>query len=675
MISKHFRNKFLLLSIASLVFGAVVGLFFAALINDLPPVESLEFYKPDIVTYVYDADNTVISEWFTERRVILKRNEIPDKMVHAILSAEDADFYKHTGIDFSGILRAALIDIKSFRVAQGASTITQQLARLLFLTNERTFTRKLKEAILAVEIERHYSKDEILTLYMNQCYFGHGAYGVESAAQTFFDTSVSELTIPQCALLVSLLTNPYYNSPFRFPDKALHNRNKVLRRMYRNGYISAGELKTYLNSPLSVKKGRFKYNVGPYFIEYVRKQTARRIGDSALLKKGLKIYTTLNSREQKAAELAVHKGLEAYRARSENGDKIQGALVAIRPETGDIVAMVGGDDFSQSGFNRAVMAKRQCGSAIKPFVYLTAFQNGFRPNSILNDSPVVFEDPQTHKKWRPKNYDRKYHGPITLRVGLEHSYNVITARLIEHLDISRIIETAHKAGINSSLPPYPSVVLGSGEVSLLELTNAYATLAAYGIRATPRAIRRIEDRNGNVICEVKPDAHEVLDARYCFQITHLLTGAVQSGTAWRARRIGRPVAAKTGTTNDSRNAWFMGYTPSLAAGVWVGFDLPRSLGRHETGSRTAGPIFTDFMEQALTGTAPEDFTPPRGLVAAKICKTTGMLAGPDCPDVVDEYFINGTEPTTVCKLHAQQDSEPRDTITLIPPSLSEDPLH
>ncbi|MBN1356467.1 PBP1A family penicillin-binding protein [bacterium] len=642
---------FIVFAAAGIILGAAGGGILGLWMRNLPPVESLEFFRPNVVTRIFDCRNGLTAELYTERRIALSREEIPDAMVKAVVAAEDADFFSHTGLDFPGIIRAAVVDLRSMKITQGASTITQQLARMLFLNNERTFSRKIKETILSVRIEQRYSKDEILTLYMNQSCFGHGAYGVESAARTFFDKPVADLTIPECALIAGVLPNPTYYSPLRNPENALRARNKVLQRMHRSNFISERELAEYVLMPVETSNNVEYSQTAPYFVEETRKLLVELLGAHRVLNGGLKVYTTLDPMHQEAADRAVHDGLTAYRSRHGDSENIQGAFISIRVGTGEITSMVGGDDFTRTKFNRAVQARRQSGSAIKPFVYLTALQEGFSPNDVVMDAPVVFEDPQTRCKYRPRNFDRKFHGPTTLRVALEKSYNVVTAKILDQIGIPPVLETVRRAGISSELPPYLSMGLGSGEVTLVELVNAYATIASNGLRSEPHLIREIHDNEDRVLLSVNPVVEETLDPRLCYQITRMLQGAVTDGSSWRAGRLNHPIAAKTGTSSDSADAWFIGFSPSVAAGAWLGFDLRRSLGQYETGSSVSGPVFTQFMEQILAGSDPEDFNQPEGIETARICRESGFLAGDNCSDTVEEVFITGGKPQRRCPVH------------------------
>jgi len=650
---KNGGKKFFFVIIGSIaiIAGILVGLVMGIWIKGLPPVESLAHYKPDVVTLIYDNSEDVVGEFFTERRIPLKRCEFPDSVIRAILAAEDAEFYQHSGFDLPGIVRAFLTNLKNLRISQGASTITQQLARMLFLTNEKSFIRKIKEAILAVKIERYYSKDEILTLYLNLSYFGHGAYGIQSASYTFYDKPVSDINLAQCAMLMGLLKNPSYFSPVNHLDRALSSRNRIIDRMLAKKLISTVEHERLVEEDSGVIQTHKNEQLAPYFIEEIRKQLVNSMGNKAVLTGGLKVYSTLDADHQRAANLAVAKGIQEFQDRQNGAEEIQAALVAIRPGTGEITAMVGGRDFEKSKFNRAVQALRQSGSAIKPFVYLTGFLNGMKPSDIVIDEPIRYVDPQSKQVWKPRNYDRKFHGPVTLRHALEKSLNVSTVKVLEKVGIDATLDTIRKVGIETELPPYMSVGLGSGEVTLLELTNAYATLAGGGIRAKPTLFKRICDQGGKILENEFLNISEEFDERYCFQITCLLQGVVQSGTGWRARKLDLPVAAKTGTTNDCTDAWFVGYTPSLAVGVWVGYDLKRTMGKGETGSRAAGPIFVDFLEQISTEFKNDRIRIPDGIVEVQICSETGFLPNNQCPKIIKEVFLENAQPHQYCPIH------------------------
>ncbi|HPQ40667.1 MAG TPA: PBP1A family penicillin-binding protein, partial [bacterium] len=558
--------------------GAGIGAAIAWMSSDLPPVDVLTQYRPAIQTVVLDSDGNRIGRYYEEQRIVLKRSEIPDHVIQTLVAAEDQEFYRHNGFDLPGIIRAMVMNIRKMRVSQGASTITQQVARMMFLTNERTYTRKIKEAIMTAKIERRFSKDEIITMYLNQAYFGHSAYGVEAAARRFFSKTASELTIPESALLMSVLKNPRDFSPIMNPDAARNSRNLVLDRMYESRFITGDERDRMKELPIELNPEIQQGDVAPYFVEEIRKQLVPILGDDTVVSGGLTVNSTLIRLHQEAANRAVAAGLEAFLERHPEMTDIQMAFVSLRPGTGEITAMVGGSSFRKTQFNRAVQARRQSGSVIKPFVYLTALENGFNGSSIIMDTVYEYRDPQTGAVWRPGNYDNKFRGPVTLRNCLEDSLNVPTAKLVEKVGLEAFLETARKAGITSTLPPYPSTALGAGEVTLIELVNAFGSIAAGGLRARPRLYYSVMDHEDRVVLKTDPEITEVFSIEPCCQLTSILQGAVQHGTCWRAKVLGQDVAAKTGTTDDYTNAWFVGYVPDLAAGVWVGFDLNESMG-------------------------------------------------------------------------------------------------
>ena len=617
----------------------------------LPRVEALEYYRPDVVTQILDCSGQTVGEFYTERRIALSRNEIPAAVIHAILAAEDADFYTHTGFDFPGIIRAGIKNVLQFRKGQGASTLTQQLARMLFLSNEKTYTRKIKEALLTIQIERRYSKDEILTLYLNQSYFGHGAYGIESAARTFFNKSVAQINTAEAATLVCLLKNPASFSPFNHPERTLQSRNNVMRRMQEVGFLSDAELEELSVTPLGVVTTRDRSRIGPFYVEEVRQYAVDAQGNDLVLTGGLTIKSCMDMKQQIAAESAVEAGYRRFTAGHPEGTEIQIALIAVRPGSGAVTCMVGGVDFDASKFNRSMQARRQPGSAIKPFIYLTGLLQGIVPNRMIDDSPFEYIDPQSGQIWKPQNYDRSFHGPMTLRKALETSNNIVAVKLLQEVGLDASLQVVDRAGIQSQLPRFLSVGLGSGEVTLLELVNAYATIAANGMFAEPRLIEEIRDHKKTILDKNLPHIEERFSAKYCAVMTRLLMGVVQNGTAWRLKQLHRPIAAKTGTTSDYTDAWLIAYTPSLAAGVWVGYDLKKSLGSGETGSALAGPILYEFLDQIYAGTESEGFAIPEDAVEIKICKDSGQMAAAGCPNVYSELFAEPYLPKERCRLH------------------------
>lgn len=608
----------LLLAALALVILASGGLALAAYVlwpTDLPPARALEESAPSVGTKVYADDDELLTEFQPEKRIFVPLQQIPPHLRNAVIAVEDARFYSHFGVDLRGILRAAYANVRHGRVVEGGSTITQQLAKVLFLTPDRSFSRKVKEALLAVELERRYSKDRLLELYLNQIYLGHGVFGVEAAARMYFGKSVPELSLAEAALLAALPRSPGHYSPFEHPEVAHRRRAFVLARMREQGYVSEAEVRAANRAPLGLIPPERRRGSGQYFLEYLQQGLEAKYGSEVLYKSGLSVYTTMNPVLQRVAEQALRDGLEALATRQRQRGSgrepgPQGAIVVLEAQTGYVKALVGGADFARSEFNRAIHARRQAGSAFKPFVYLAALELGRSPEDILEDSPVRYVS--AGKVWMPENYDGKFRGPVTVRQALEQSINVPTIRLLEQVGVSRTIEAARRAGIQSPLPQDLTLALGSGDVTLLELTTAYGTLANQGIRMEPIMVRYVTDARGRLVEENIPQGREAIDPAVALLLTDLLRGVVERGTGVAARVLERPIAGKTGTTNDFSNAWFVGYTPSIVAGVWVGHDRPRSLGPHETGARAALPIWIAVMREALRGAPVEEFPPPPG---------------------------------------------------------------
>lgn len=639
--------------------------------KDLPPISQLERYEPSLITNVYSANNQLLKEFYTQKRVLVPLEEIPPQLIKAVLDIEDRRFWDHWGIDLRRVVGALWYNFKARRMVQGASTLTQQLARNLFLTREKTLTRKIKEVLTAIRIEKTYSKREILQMYLNQQYLGHGAYGVQAAAQLYFSKDVKDLNLTECALLAGLFKGPVSYSPINHPEKALWRRNLVLKAMAKWGHISPTEAHNAMKAPLELNLKQEKEGKAPYFVEYVRQQLEEKYGSKILYQDGVSVYTTLDPRLQHIAEkaleehlLRLEKRMEAQREDTLQVDsaqvdsiytpRVQGALVAIDPQTGEIKAMVGGRDFRESKFNRAVQARRQPGSAFKPFVYTAAIDNGYRTTDIILDTPIVLplEDGEL---WAPQNYDSTSLGPMTLREGLMLSRNLMAIKLLQKVKPERVVQYAQKMGIKSSLQPVPSLAIGTSEVTLLELTSAYAAFANGGVRVKPFAIRCIVDREGNIIEENYPQKKEALSPQTAYVITDMLKSVIEAGTGYGARRAGfkRPAAGKTGTTDNFTDAWFVGFTPYLVAGVWVGFDDQRSLGERMAGSVAALPIWTAFMKAVhdTLGLLPTEFEVPPGIVRRKICRDSHKLATEYCPHTYTEVFIQGNEPTEYCQVH------------------------
>ncbi len=699
----------------------VLLLIIRAFSTDLPSLQQLETYEPRLVTKVLDRDDRPLKEFYTERRVVVPLDSLSPHLVDAVLATEDQRFYKHWGVDPLGILRAAVVNLSSMSTEQGASTLTQQLARNLHLHLRQTWERKIREAITAVQIERTYAKDEILTMYFTQMYFGHGAYGAEAAARLYFNKSASELNLPEAALIVGLLKAPNNYTPLRYPDKAKQRRNVVLSMMRDAGYIDAATYRAASASEVVLgEASEDQLGTGPHFTEWVRRQLEEMETKYGFdyYRDGLTVHTTLDSTLQRLAEAAVDSHLvqwqatfEATRARgyvhdhltAQNRDsllaggfaerhpgmdsllyeealtdsakllasramrdsalvdsiiherfQVQVALVSMDPKTGDVLAMIGGRDFRESKYNRAVQAARQPGSVFKPFVYATAVDNGIYGNHrVLNMVQPVLLDDGTW--WRPENYDITNRGEyVTMREALKRSLNNVTVRMVAGdervIPIKAVIQTAHRMGIRTELQPYPAVALGANDVIPLDVVTAYGVFATGGTRVTPRAIKRIDDKNGQEILNVPVERDAVLSEETAAIMTNMLEDVINRGTGGSARwKYGfyAPAGGKTGTTNNFNNAWFAGFTPYLVTVVWVGFDDPKvSLGPGQAGSVAALPIWARYMKWAYEAKQYpyDDFELPVGVVEVQIDRETGMRAGPLSADVYTELFRRGDEP-------------------------------
>ena len=649
--------------------------------KDLPSPQSLQTVAPPIKTLVYDRNEKLVHEFFKENRSIVPLREIPRSLVQAILAIEDRRFYSHWGIDPIRLARALITDIVTHSPQQGGSTITQQLARNLFLTHEKTLTRKLKEVVLAIRIEQTYTKDEILEMYFNQIYFGEGAYGVDAASKVYFGKRVQELNLQECALLAGLPRNPRDYSPRRDPDRALRRRNLVLSQMLAAKFITRGQYEQASEAPLGVTKTRYNAQEAPYFMEMVRQYVDERYGTNLLYEGGLKIYTSLDIDLQHAAEESLERRLTALEQRNqykktravlakatvsarEKGqtEYLQGAVVSIEPQSGQILALVGGRDFNDSNFNRAVQAARQPGSAFKPFIYTAAIDNGFTPTDIILDTPVSFRA-GNGQDWSPQNYDKKFRGPVTLRSALANSVNVPAAKLLQKLGTSVVTTYAHRMGIKSRLNADLSLALGTSEVNLLELTSSYGVFANQGVKVPPLYILKIEDKNGKVLEDNRPAGEEVLSPETALTMTSMMESVLENGTAASARALGftAPAAGKTGTTDDYSDAWFVGYVPGVVSGVWVGFDRKQKIGPGMTGAAAALPVWVDVMLAATKNRPPQDFPVPSGVVSRLICTETGLLANPACPSTEIELFREGSEPTGYCNVHTGTAKPPTET--------------
>ncbi len=699
MRRKIIRTLFFL----TLAFVLLGGFALNHFLQTLPSTQTLEDYIPRLTTRVLDYKGNLVSEFYTERRVWIPLKDIPKNLQNAFIATEDDDFYDHWGISPTGMARAAIKNFIYGRAAQGGSTITQQLSKLIFLTQEKTLTRKIKELILAIQIEHKFSKQEILQMYLNQVYFGHGAYGVSAAAKSFFGKRVEDLNLAECALLAGLPRLPQYYSPFNHADRAMGRRATVLSRMLDLKYISKKEAKIAKEAPLVQSKTPFTSTNAPYFMEYLRQTLEPKYGTDILHRGGLTIHTTLDLRMQQAAERILLSNLEQFdkeygvqaeflRAKEKSAKlkasgaknytvkpsttiaKVQGSLCAIDPRSGAIRAMIGGRNYNESQFNRATQSKRQPGSTFKPFIWLTALDNGFTLASLVNDTPIAFEndgrdwrvlvdadDPDetyaikkatanlpADKVWVPENYDNEYMGPITLRKGLSRSRNVVSVRLINHVRPDKVIEWAKRSGIKSRLDPVLSLSLGTSVVSLLEMVNSFGTFAAEGIHREPYAITKIVDPGGTVLEENFPQESEAIPPQLNFLMHQAMRAVVTEGTAGAAEYLDIPVAGKTGTSQDQRDLWFVGYSPELVCGLWLGYDDYTALGKKLAAGGIVVPWWAQFMQEALKGSSSKEMRIPEGIVFEKIDRDTGELATSRCKHVILEAFIQGTEPKNHC---------------------------
>lgn len=771
---------FALLCLPLLGLAALVGAYFYVS-STLPKVETLSDYKPPLITQISADDGTVIAEYSRERRILVPFDKMPKTLVQAFVAAEDAGFFKHPGVDVQSIVRAALKNVKAGGIAQGGSTITQQVAKKLLLTSERTFTRKFKEAILALRMEKALTKQEILYLYLNQIYLGHRAYGVEAAAQNYFDKNVEELTLAESAILAGLPQAPSRYSPYRHYERAMKRQKYVLGRMEKEGYITPTERALAEQEEVAIKpRLNNLLEITAYFNEQVRRYLEERFGEEALYTGGLQVETSINLDMQRVAREAVKSNLRAHDKRrgyrgterilkaaevdeflaaqsmeieqepltpgsyssavivgmtkdrllcriadrkgfitlesakwaapikfSKKGDKstgnaeehtatllpagsvvdvkvvklgakqieleleqrplAQGALVALDPFSGEIKAMVGGYDFSESQFNRAIQAKRLPGSAIKPLIYAAALDRGYTPASIILDTPLIYEnrkkDSDELEEWKPRNYEEKFYGPTRFRPALAHSRNVVTIKILEDIGIRYAANYIAKLGVETPQQRDLSMALGSTAVTPLEILSSYTVFANGGVLVPPTYITRIRDRNGRILESSDPadfatgmaadqrlirkPPRRVISPETAYLITNIMESVVREGTGWRAKKIGRPSAGKTGTTNDLKDAWYVGYIPQLACVSWVGYDQERPLGKSETGSRAAAPAWVHFMTEAAKQYPVEEFRVPDTIEFHAVDKKDGLLVAEDDPDAYYEAFAPGTAPKTM----------------------------
>lgn len=772
-------------TVLMLLVAGGIAFYVGSLTQDLPDYEVLAKYEPPVMTRVHASDGSLMSEFARERRLYLPIQAVPNRVKAAFISAEDKTFYEHHGLDFGGLARAVVTNVKNMgsgRRPVGASTITQQVAKNFLLSSNQTYDRKIKEAILAMRIEQAYSKDHILELYLNEIFFGLGSYGIAAAALSYFDKSVGELSIAETAYLAALPKGPNNYHPYRHPDRAIERRNWVIDRMFENGYITSAEADEAKSEPLGVKPRTATHYLfaSEYFAEEVRRQIIQKYGVDALYEGGLSVRTTLDPALQISARKALQSALlrydeargwrgpvknveigndwgtafgdlepfsdvpewrlaivlnvssagvdiglqpplEASGLRSkqrdrafiaaddmkwamrviniggkrssakspegvlERGDiiyvskadggsryrlqqppKLEGAIVAMDPHTGRVLALVGGFSFAESEFNRATQAYRQPGSSFKPVVYAAALDNGYTPASVVLDGPLEIDQGGSLGVWAPKNYSGKFSGPSTLRYGIEQSRNVMTVRLAQDMGMNLVAEYAERFGIYDKMMPVLSMALGAGETTVLRMVTAYSVMANGGMSITPSMIDRIQDRYGKTVfkhdarkCEncnapqwanqdeptLIDDRDQVLDPMTSYQITSMMEGVVERGTARLLKSLDRPIAGKTGTTNEEKDAWFVGYTPDLVVGVFMGYDTPTPLGRGNTGGALAAPVFKAFMTEALENTPKTNFRVPEGMTLIAINRKTGMRTNQGDPNLFMEAFKPGTGPS------------------------------
>jgi penicillin-binding protein 1A len=649
------------------------GGFVAALLRfqgELPSTAHLERIEPPSNTRIFDRGGESLGDLFAEDRLIVPLEEVPTHLVDAVLATEDRSFYDHWGIQPTALLRAVAANLRSGRTSQGGSTITQQLARNLFLTHERTFTRKIKEALLTIRLERIYSKDEILAMYFNQIYYGNGAHGAKSAAREYFAKDLQDLSLAECALLAGIPANPTLFDPRRRPENARGRRDLVLDAMADFDRISQEEAEAAKVEHLGIAERTERSMRAPYFVEFVRQQLIERYGADRLYRDGLQVATTLDWRIQSLTEIALERQLRHLERLNRypvvrdttwippdtpfvNSPYLQGAAVVLDTKTGEIRALVGGRNYWESKFNRAVQAKRQPGSAFKPFVYTAAIEKGYGPSYVLVDEPLVVPMP-SGPPYKPENTKRDFQGPMTLRHALSKSVNVPAVRMILAVGPEAAADVGRRCGLEGILP-YPSSALGASEVTLLNLTAAYTVFPNQGILHRPYSILSVRDRNGAVLERAVPVSEEALSSPVAGIMTDLLEDVMTNGTGASARWKGvtAPAGGKTGTMDDYMDAMFVGFTPAYTMGVWVGFDVKRTLGLDMTGTAVALPVWIDVMKEALASLELEPFEVPPGIVWRQVCPDSGVLAVARCPQPYREMFLENHEPLEACPVHGE----------------------
>lgn len=681
-------KKYIVIGLGLIGSFVLAGIATAVILqHDLPSPAQLNNIQPRLITRIYDRNDEVLMEYFTERRILIPYSEIPPYLIDCLLATEDRKFYDHWGVDLRRIFGALAHNIAKFNLtAEGASTLSQQLSRSLFLTPEKTLTRKIKEALTSIRIERTYSKNEIIQMYLNHHYFGPRAYGIQAASQLYFSKNAQELNLLEAALLIGLLKAPSKYNPLEHPDRALVRRNIVLNSLVDYGKISEGMADSLKQLPLVLDPQKKDIGKAPYFTELIRQRILNDYGEEALYSSGMSIYTTLDLGYQNIADSALVEEIDRQQALHESYydlenenytymvpdtsggpdsisvyKQIQGMLFAMDNETGAVLAFVGGRDFKTSKFNRVVQALRQPGSAFKPVVYATAIDNGFSPSDLLLDSPIVLTI--GGEEWRPSNFDLTFKGEMTLRNGLRASRNLIAVKLIMDPLVTpgQVAEYARRFGMTTKLDPVPSLAMGSSDVLLWELVPAFSIFPNGGILRKPFYITKIVDRNSYVKYErTMADQEEVLSEQTAYIVTNMLETVVNHGTGIGARLRGfkRPAGGKTGTTNDYTNNWFIGFVPQMTCGVWIGFDdytRIGSLSKGEVGASTALPVWTRFMKSACDSLPVKEFPIPPGIYTSTVCLDSGELAKGDCVRTVTDLFTDETLPKSECHLDHRAD--------------------
>src|SRR5688572_11284991 len=675
LIHAHRRPFVTLLVVLAVCAWTVVGAsawWLKDVVSGLPSTRDVrEIAVMARATTLYDVHGRTAFTIYKEQRIPVAIDRVSPLLVQAILAVEDQRFFEHGGLDVVRIAGAFVTNVRSGRTAQGGSTLTQQLARQSLLNSEKTYSRKMKEVIVAARIEREFEKREILQLYLNKVYFGDGLYGAEAASLGYFGKPAAGLTLSESALLAGLVKSPSTYVPTVNLDRALARRKVVLQAMRAAEMIDRKTYDTAVNAPVKLNDGlRSQEPFGQYFKEEVRKQLVEQFGWERVYEGGLKVHTTLDLDLQKAAETEVTRGLDEIEKRqlrrksaSESKEPLQAALVAMDPVTGEVRAMVGGRDFKASSFNRVTQAKRQAGSAFKPFVYAAALEQGFSPGTLLTDLDNPVWTPQGN--WVPED-GHSSESSMTMRAALKTSSNRAAVQMLQQVGIPAAVTYADRLGVGP-VPGVPSLALGSGEVTLMSMASAFAAFANDGLVPEPILISRVEDVDGRVLFRSESISHRAISAPTAYLMSNMLADVINSGTAWSARRVGftLPAAGKTGTTNEYRDAWFVGYTPKIVAGVWVGYDMPRTIISNGYAAELAVPIWGRFMKTATRNDKPEWFKAPSGLTSATICRLSGALATDACRDeitidddgnvrrsnVYTEYFVRGTEPRTFCPIH------------------------